>query len=141
LFNFGKKQEDDPKKALDKARGAINTGLTGGLTKMFMGQDFVDKMNNGMDQGNAAIQGQQMGQMLTMTGLPATAEVLGIEDTGTLVNFNPVVRLQLKVTPSVGGVDFETTGQLAVSKIAIPRVGDKINIKYNPADPSQIVVM
>ena len=141
MFNFGKKQEDDPKKAIDKARGAVNNGLTGGLTKMFMGQGFVDKMNNVMDQGDAATQGQQSAQMLTMTGLPATADVIGIEDTGTLINFNPVVRLKLKVTPSVGGVDFETTGQSVVSKIAIPRVGDKINIKYNPADPSQIVVM
>jgi hypothetical protein len=54
---------------------------------------------------------------------------------------NPVVVLKLKVMPMVGGMEFETTGQSMVSKIAIPRVGDKIKIKYNPADPSQIVVM
>jgi hypothetical protein len=27
-----------------------------------------------------------------------------------------------------------------VSRIAVPRTGDKLNIKYNPADPTQIFV-
>jgi hypothetical protein len=142
MFNFGKKNDDeDPQKALNKARGVVNDGLMGGLTKAVMGQGFVDKMNNAMDKGQAAIDMQQQGQWLAQSGLEASAEVLGIQDTGTLINMNPVVVLKLKVMPMVGGMEFETTGQSMVSKIAIPRVGDKIKIKYNPADPSQIVVM
>ena len=31
MFNLGKKQEDDPKKALEKADKVLNTGLTGAL--------------------------------------------------------------------------------------------------------------
>ena len=54
---------------------------------------------------------------------------------------NPVVVLNLKVQPAIGGPVFDTAGQTMVSKIAIPRVGDKIKIKYNPADPTQFVVM
>lgn len=142
MFNFGKKNDDeDPQKALNKARGVVNDGLMGGLTKAVMGQGFVDKMNNAMDKGQAAIDMQQQGQWLAQSGLEASAEVLGIQDTSTLINMNPVVVLKLKVMPMVGGMEFETTGQSMVSKIAIPRVGDKIKIKYNPADPSQIVVM
>jgi hypothetical protein len=98
-------------------------------------------MNSAMDKGQAAIDMQQQGQWLAQSGLEASAEVLSIQDTGTLINMNPVVILKLKVMPMIGGVEFETTGQSMVSKIAIPRVGDKIKIKYNPADPSQIVVM
>ena len=47
MFGFGKSKEDekDPKKALDNAEKTLNTGLTGMLTKGFMGKDFVNKMN------------------------------------------------------------------------------------------------
>jgi hypothetical protein len=140
MFGFGKKVETDPQKALENAEKTLNTGLTGALTKGFMGKDFVDKMNQSIDMGKNAMEGVQQAQMLAQSGMEASAEVLSIEDTGALINFNPVVRLKLKVEP-VYGAGFETTGQSMVSKIAIPRVGDKIKIKYNPADPTQLVVV
>lgn len=139
---FVKKQMDkSPDEALQDGRNAVNKGLSGGLTKAFMGQDFVDKMNNVMDQGQAAMDMQKNGQMLAMSGLEASAEVMGIEDTGALVNMNPVVKLNLKVSPPMGMPGFETTGQTVVSKIAIPRKGDTIKIKYNPANPAEFVVV
>ncbi len=140
---FVKKQMDKtPEEALNDGRKSLNSGISGGLTKAFLGKDFVDKMNNVMDQGQAAMDMQKNGNMLAMSGLPATAEVVAIADTGASVNDNPIVKLSLKVTPSVGGMaPFETTGQTMVSKIAIPRKGDKINIKYNMANPSEFVVI
>ena len=69
MFNFGKKKDnDDPQKALDNARNTVNKGITGGLTKAFMGQGFVDKMNSAMDQGQAAINGIQQQQWLALNG-------------------------------------------------------------------------
>jgi hypothetical protein len=97
-------------------------------------------MNAGIEMGKNAIDGQQQGQWLAQYGMAATAEVLSIEDTGTLINYNPVVKLKIKVTPSYGAA-FETSGQSMVSKIAIPRVGDKVNIKYNPNQLDQFVVV
>ena len=141
MFNLGKKQEKDPQKALDNAKKTLNTGITGGLTKAFMGKDFVNDMNATMDQGQAAMDGVKQQQWLAQSGLDATAEVLSITDTGTLINMNPVVMLTVKVQPSIGGAAFETTGKTMVSKIAIPRVGDKVKVKYNPADPTQFVVV
>ncbi len=140
---FVKKQMDKtPEEALNDGRKSLNSGISGGLTKAFMGKDFVDKMNNVMDQGQAALDMQKNGNMLAMSGLPATAEVVSIQDTGASINDNPVVKLSLKVTPSVGGMaPFETTGETLVSKIAIPRKGDKINIKYNMTNPSEFVVV
>jgi hypothetical protein len=140
MFNFGKKQEEDPQKALENARKTINNGMVGGLTKAFMGKGFVDKMNNAMDQGQSAIDGVNQMNWLAQNGLEAAAEVLSVADTGATVNMNPVVALRLKVTTSAG-VAFETTGSTMVSRIAVPRTGDKIKIKYNPADPTQILVM
>ncbi len=140
MFNFGKKQDDDPKKALEKADNALNKGLMGALTKGFMGQDFVDKMNNALTLGQAAMDGTQQSQWIAQTGLEGDAEVVGVQDTGTTVNNSPVVMLQLKVTTAMG-TQFDTTGQVMVSRIAVPRAGDKIKIKYNPMDPTQIAVL
>ncbi len=112
MFNFGKNKGDmnDPQKALDHGKKTLNTGLTGGLTKAFMGKDFVDKMNNAMDRGQATMDNAKQAQWVAQGGMDATAEVLSIQDTGTLINMNPVVVLQLKVQPAMGA-EFMTTAQ------------------------------
>lgn len=139
MFNFNKSQED-PQKALDQARNVVNKGLMGGLTKAFMGQGFVDKMNSAMDQGQSAVDGVNQMNWVAQYGMPATAEVMSVMDTGATINMNPVVELKLTVTPSAGPA-FETTARTMVSRIAVPRKGDQINLKYNPADATQIFVM
>jgi hypothetical protein len=140
MFNFGKKVEKDPQKALDNAKKSMNSGITGGLTKAFMGKDFVNDMNGAMNQGQAALDGLQQQQWLAQNGLDASAEVVMVQDTGATVNMNPVVMLQMKVTP-VAGVPFDVTTQTMVSRIVVPRAGDKIKIKYNPANPQQVAVL
>ena len=140
MFGINKKVEQDPKKALENADKTLNSGVTGFLTKTFMGKDFTDKMNAGIQQGKNAVNMADASNQLAMTGVPATAEVKSIEDTGTLINYNPVVRMNLHVVPQFG-VPFDITSETMVSKIAIPRVGDKINIKYNPVNTSQILVL
>ncbi len=141
MFNLGKKKQDeDPQKALDNAKKSLNSGLSGGLTKAFMGKDFVNEMNSAMDQGQAAIDGLQQQQWLAQNGSDASAEVVSVQDTGATVNMNPVVLIQLKVTPASGAA-FDVTTQVMVSRIAVPRAGDKIKIKYNPANPQQVAVL
>ena len=140
MFNFGKKPEKDPQKALDNAKKTLNNGLMGGLTKAFMGKDFVNDMNGAMDQGQAALDGLQQQQWLGQNGLDATADVLMVQDTGATVNMNPVVLIQMKVTPAAGA-PFDVITQTMVSRIAVPRVGDKIKIKYNPTNPQQVAIL
>jgi len=140
MFNFNKQQQQDPQKALDNARNAVNKGLMGGLTKAFMGRGFVDQMNSAMDQGQAAIDGVNQMNWVAQYGHTASAEVFAVADTGATINMNPVLELKLKVSPAEGG-SFEITARTMVSRIAIPRKGDKLSIKYNPADPTQIYVL
>jgi hypothetical protein len=140
MFNFGKKIEKDPQKALDNAKKTLNSGITGGLTKAFMGKDFVNEMNGAMNQGQAALDGLQQQQWLAQNGLEASADVVMVTDTGATVNMNPVVVIQMKVTPPVG-MPFDVTTQTMVSRIAVPRAGDKIKIKYNPANPMQVAIL
>jgi hypothetical protein len=136
MFGFGKKSEEDPKKAIDKADKTINSGLTGFFTKAFVGQDNLNKINHGLDVAKKYADYNNV----AATGLAGTAEVLTIADTGMLVNYNPVVKMKLNVTPQFGP-PFQVDTETAVSKIAIPRVGDKLNIKYNAANTSEIVIM
>ena len=140
MFGINKKVETDPKKALENADKTLNKGVSGFLTKTFMGKDFTDKMNAGLAQANNALNMADASNNLAMTGVPATAEVKSIADTGMLINYNPVVKMNLYVVPQFG-VPFETVTETMVSKIAVPRVGDKINIKYNPTNLSQILVL
>jgi len=135
-----KKMNQSPEEALKDAKKSVNSGFTGGITKAILGQEFVDKVNQGLDMGQSAMDGVNAQNMVAQTGLEATAEVLSVADTGATINMNPVVEMKLKVTSSAG-TTFETTAKTMVSRIAVPRTGDKIKIKYNPADPSQIAVL
>jgi hypothetical protein len=140
MFNSGKKKDEDPKKALENASNMVNKGLMGGLTKAFMGKDFVDQTNQAINMGNQALDSVKIAQEVAQNGADATAEVLSIVDTGATVNMNPVVVLTLKVKPAAGA-EFQTAASVTVSRIAVPRAGDKIKIKYNPANPSQIAIL
>lgn len=140
MFDFGKKGKKDPKEALEDASKAVNKGLMGGLTKAFMGKDFVNEVNSALDMANQTLDGTALAQELAQTGADAEAEVLSVQDTGATVNMNPVVVLTLKVKPAKGE-EFQTAGQLMVSRLTIPRAGDKIKIKYNPENLTQFVLM
>ncbi|MCX7878209.1 MAG: hypothetical protein N2510_06140 [Ignavibacteria bacterium] len=139
MFGFRKKTEEmhkDPKKALEHADKTLNTGFTGWISKTVMGDYFHSEANKGIkmakqftDNGN-----------LSVTGTPATAEVISLQDTGKLVNFNPVLMLKLKVLPQFG-TPFEIETEATVSKIAVPKAGDKLNIKYNPANTKEIIIL
>ena len=101
MFNMGKNKKD-PKKALEDADKAINKGLMGGLTKAFMGKDFVDQANQALNMANQTLDQGALAEQLAQTGADGTAEVIAIQDTGATVNMNPVVLLTLKVTPKTG---------------------------------------
>ena len=72
MFGINKKVETDPKKALENADKTINKGMTGFLTKTFMGKDFVDKTNASLDMAKNAMNMADASNQLAMTGVPAT---------------------------------------------------------------------
>ena len=48
MFAFGKKIEQDPKKALENADKTLNTGFTGAFTKAFLGKDMMAQVNQSL---------------------------------------------------------------------------------------------
>lgn len=147
MFGIGKRIEEAMKKAETNPAGAIedhkkslNSGVTGLLTKTFMGKDFVNRINGAMDMGQNALAGQQERLKLIQTGLDGTADVLSVQDTGGTVNGNPIVMIHMTVSPS-SGAPYDVNIQTMVSRIAVPRVGDKVKIKYAPENPQQVAIV
>jgi hypothetical protein len=147
MFGIRKKIEDamnkaqtDPAGAIDDHRKSLNSGMTGFMTKAFMGQEFVNKMNGVMDMGQNALAGQQERLKLIQTGLDGTADILSVQDTGATVNENPVVVIQMTVNPA-NGTPYNVILQTMVSRIAVPRAGDKVKIKYSPENPQQVAIV
>jgi hypothetical protein len=70
-------------------------------------------------------------------GISAQAVVIDVADTGVTINDNPRVKLTLQVQPE-GDAPFEATKKVTVSRVEIPRPGDKYFVRYDPADPSEV---
>lgn len=80
-------------------------------------------------------------QALLTTGTPGTATIKAITDTGTLVNFNPqvVIDMEIAVEGQAAYADQLTT---SVPQIHIPLIqpGNTIGVRVDPADPSSVAL-
>ncbi len=66
----------------------------------------------------------------------ARGEVVDIRETGMTVNDDPRVRLRVRVFPP--DVDsFEVERKLLVSRLAIPRRDDRVEVEYDPDEPDR----
>lgn len=80
-------------------------------------------------------------KLLKNGGIKTTAKITNIEDTGiTLNRVNIGVRLTLDVV-SLTGSAFVAQAETFVSRVAIPRIGDVVEIVYNPADTTQVALV
>jgi hypothetical protein len=76
---------------------------------------------------------------LAQIGVRSKGTIQKIEDTGTTVNQQPMVRLEIVVTPS-GQSSFTVTKEVVVSRVAIPRVGDEVPVVYDPNKRTDLVL-
>jgi Short C-terminal domain len=70
---------------------------------------------------------------LVHAGSLAPGVVIEVKDTGTTVNNQPRVRVRLRVQPE-GEPPFEVERKLLVSRLAIPRAGERVEVAYDPDD-------
>jgi len=73
-------------------------------------------------------------------GVEAEATILSISDTGVTINKNPVAKLRLRVQP-LGMAAYETEVKAMVSRVAIPRPGDGVRVKFDPNKPEDVIVI
>jgi hypothetical protein len=73
-------------------------------------------------------------------GIEADATILAISDTGVTLNKNPYVKLRLRVEP-MGMPAYETEVKAMVSRVAIPRPGDGVRVKFDSSKPEDVIVV
>lgn len=78
---------------------------------------------------------------LLAEGRPAIATIAGVADTGITVNKNPQVRLTVRIDPEDGNPAFDGQKTVVVPRVEIPRRGQRFPAWYDPADPSQFVLV
>lgn len=133
-------KDQDPKEAIQHTKKVVSGGIVGWLTKLFLGKDFVNETNEILETSEAQIDLVNKQQKLTTEGIPAKAKVSLVQDTGSLMNFDPIILLSLHVE-SESGEKFDISTTTHVSKLSIPKVGDVINIKYDPNEKSSLVIV
>ncbi|MFB7159903.1 MULTISPECIES: hypothetical protein [unclassified Lysinibacillus] len=118
---------------LEKADQVLNKGLSGMMMKGLIPKQHREAMNQSIEQTRQA-------QMATGGSVPitATAIVLSVRDTGKLINFEPVVILELEVTETRGS-RYTKTLETLVSKLQVPRAGDHIGLGQHPANPAELI--
>jgi hypothetical protein len=88
---------------------------------------------DGLNQGYAPVDPQAEARRV-----PAQATVTSSAPTGMVVNFNPVVALELMVF--VGGVPLPVRTTTVVAQVHLPRVqpGALLAVSLDPADPASL---
>ena len=79
-------------------------------------------------------------QRIASSGTSAPAKVVALRDTGSMVNYQPVVEVDVLVTPD-GGVPWPATAvNMGHAGIAGLAPGVSVMVRYDPADPSTVVL-
>src|SRR5215208_148719 len=79
---------------------------------------------------------RKQAEQLFETGSKGVGTVLQVQDTGMTVNDNPRVKMLFRVEPLDGGAAFDAQKTKTVSRVEIPRQGDRYPIWYDPSDPA-----
>lgn len=80
-------------------------------------------------------------QKLLASGTLGTATITAINDTGTLVNFNPQVVIDMEITVE-GQAPYAVQTTESVPQIHIPLIqpGNTIGVRVDPDDPSSVML-
>ena len=73
---------------------------------------------------------------LFQTGARGIGTVTLVQDTGMTINDNPRVKMTFRVEPLDGSPAFDAQKTTTVSRVQIPRQGERYPVWYDRADPS-----
>ena len=136
MFKDIKKLSDQGKEANKKA--GRPTSMLGMLKDT---PNMIHQATDAVDDAMALQEDMQKQQALLTTGTPGKATIKGFTDTGTLVNFNPQVVLDLSVeVEGKGAYDAALTTSVPQIYLAQLQPGAKIGVRVDPSDPSSIAI-
>jgi hypothetical protein len=80
---------------------------------------------------------RKMAEQLMATGSRGAGTVVQVQDTGMTVNDDPRVKMTFRVEPLDGGPAFDANKTTTVSRLSIPRQGERYPVWYDPQDTSK----
>ncbi len=76
-------------------------------------------------------------QHLVATGARGVGTIVNVRDTGVTINDNPRIEITMRIEPEDGSPAFDANKTVTVSRVAIPRAGDRFPVWYDRSDPTQ----
>jgi hypothetical protein len=76
-------------------------------------------------------------QHLVATGARGVGTISQVRDTGVTINENPRVEITMRIEPEDGSPAFDAQKTVTVSRVSIPRAGDRFPVWYDRNDPTQ----
>ena len=79
---------------------------------------------------------------LQETGMPATARILKIWDTGITVNDDPVIGIEVEIAREDGSVYTATIPKSLISRLDVPQFqpGMSVGVRIDPQDPAKVAI-
>ena len=78
---------------------------------------------------------------ILQNGIAAKAQILSVQQTGVMVNYQPQIAFQLEVHPP-GGAPYQAQTKAVIPMVNIPQFqpGTEVPVKIHPTDPTQVVL-
>jgi len=79
---------------------------------------------------------------VVQNGIPATAKILSVRQTGVMLNNQPQVEFQLEVHPP-SGLPYQAQAKAIVALVSIPQYqpGAEVPVKIHPTDQTKVVLV
>jgi hypothetical protein len=77
---------------------------------------------------------REKAKKLFENGSRAIGTIVQVQDTGMTINDNPRVKMLFRIEPLDGSAPFDAQKTKTVSRVEIPRAGDRFPIWYDPQD-------
>ncbi len=100
------------------------------------GQQMKDGMAQ-MQAANEMMAQQTQAANLAVSGQDATASIVGVQQTGAMVNFQPTMTIEMTVFPD-GGAPYPVSVTQVVEQMYLAKAvpGQQVKIKVDSSDPS-----
>jgi membrane protein implicated in regulation of membrane protease activity len=80
---------------------------------------------------------QAMAAELMQTGVRGIGTIVEVGDTGTTINNNPRIVIRMRIEPDDGSAAVERSKKATVSRVAVPRVGERYPAWFDRMDPDK----
>ncbi len=100
-------------------------------------------IGEGIAQAKDALQGVQDMQRVGATGVPGTARIVRVQDTGAALNDHPLVELELELEVATAGhAPYTTVVRQAVPRLQVGLLspGATMPVKIDPADATKVLI-